>query len=52
MEQEVLTLPEHLSSLRVFSCVRVAQYLALRVFFIDHFCPFSFGHCIVTDDVL
>jgi hypothetical protein len=50
MEQELLTLPEHLSSPPVFSGVRVARSLVLCVCFVDRglpFCPFSFGHCVV-----
>ena len=44
MEQEVLTLPAHLSSPPAFNGVYVAQCLAFCVFFfffLDH-CPFSF----------
>ena len=47
LEQE---LPEHLSSLAVFSDDRVARSLVFCVCFIDHclsFCTFSFGYCIV-----
>jgi hypothetical protein len=50
MEQELLTLPEHLSSHLVFSGVRVTRSLVLYVCFVDRcfsFCPFSFGHCVV-----
>jgi hypothetical protein len=49
MEQDLLTLPEHLSSPPVFSGVRVARYLVLCVC-VDRclsFCTFSFGHCVV-----
>jgi hypothetical protein len=49
VEQELLILPEHLSSFRVFSGVRVTRYLTLCVWFVDRclsFCPFSFGHCV------
>ena len=35
MEQELLTLPEHLSSPPVFSGVRVTQSLVLYVCFVD-----------------
>ena len=48
VEQELPTLPEHLSSPPVFSGVRVNQSLVLCVCFIDRclsFCTFSFGHC-------
>ena len=47
VEQELLTHPEHLSSLPVFSGVRVTRYLVLYVCFADRclsFCTFSFGH--------
>ena len=46
VEQELLTLPEHLSSLPVFSGVRVIRSLALYVCFIDRclsICIFFFG---------
>ena len=49
-EQELLTLPKHLSSPPVFSGVRVTRSLVLYVCFVDRclsFCPFSFGHCVV-----
>jgi hypothetical protein len=50
VEQELLTLPEHLSSPPVFSGVRVTRSLILCVCFVDRclpFCLFSFGHCVV-----
>jgi len=50
VEQQLLTLPEHLSSSLVFSGVRATRLLALCVRFIDRclsFCSFSFGHCVV-----
>ena len=50
MEQELLTLPEHLSSPPVFSGVRVTRSLVLCVCFVDRclsFCTFSFGHYVV-----
>ena len=50
VEQELLTLPEHLSSPVVFSGVRVTRSLVLYVCFEDRclsFCTFSFGHCVV-----
>ena len=50
VEQEQLTLPEHLSSPPVFSGVRVTRSLVLCVCFVDRclsFCTFSFGHCVV-----
>jgi hypothetical protein len=48
--QELLTLPEHLSSPPVFGGVRVTRSLILYVCFVDRclsFCPFSFGYCVV-----
>jgi hypothetical protein len=50
VEMELLTLPEHLGSLPVFSGVRVTRSLVLYVCFVDHclsFCTFSFCHCVV-----
>jgi hypothetical protein len=50
VEQELLTLPEHLSSPPVFSGVRVTRSLVLCVCFVDRclsFCTFSFSHCVV-----
>ena len=50
VEQELLTLPEHLSSPPVFSGVRVTRSLVWCVCFVYRclsFCPFSFGHCVV-----
>ena len=50
VEQELLTLPEHLSSLPVFSGVCVTRSLILYVCFVDSglsFCTFSFDHCVV-----
>ena len=50
VEQDLLTLPEHLSSPPVFSGVCVTRSLVLYVCFVDHclsFCTFSFGHCFV-----
>jgi hypothetical protein len=50
VEQELLTLPGHLSSPPVFSGVLVARSLVLYVCFVDRcltFCTISFGHCIV-----
>ena len=46
VEQELLTLPEHLSSPPVFSGVRVTRSLVLYVCFVDRcfsFCTFSFA---------
>ena len=50
VEQELLILPEHLSSPPGFSRVRVTRSLVLYVCFVDHclsFCTFSFRHCVV-----
>jgi hypothetical protein len=50
VEPELFTLPEHLSSLPVFSGIRVTRSLVLCVCFVDRclsFCTFSFGHCVV-----
>ena len=50
VEQELITLPEHLSSPPAFSGVRVTRSLVLYVCFVDRclsFCTFSFGHCVV-----
>jgi hypothetical protein len=50
VEQELLTLPEHLSSPAVFNGIRVTRSLVLYVCFVDRclsFCTFSFGHCVV-----
>ena len=54
-EQELFTLPEHLSKPPVFSGVRVTQSLILGVCFVDHclsFCNFSFGHCVVCSSAI
>jgi len=50
VEQELLTLTEHISSHPVFSRVRVVQSLVYYTEFcrlLFSFCPFSFGHCFV-----
>ena len=47
VEQELLTLPQHLSSPLVFSEVRVTQSLVLCVCFVHRCLYFSFGHCVV-----
>jgi hypothetical protein len=50
VEQELLTLSEHLSSPPVLSEVRVTRSLVLHVCFVDRclsFCTFSFDHCVV-----
>jgi hypothetical protein len=50
MEQELITLPEHLSSPPVCSGVRFTRSLAIYVCFVDRylsFSTFSFDHCVV-----
>ena len=50
VEQELLTLPEHMSSLPVLSEVRVTRSLLLCECFVDRclsLCTFSFGICVV-----
>jgi hypothetical protein len=50
VEQELLVLPQHLSSLRFLIEVCVTRSLVLYVCFVDcclSFCIFSFGHCVV-----
>ena len=50
VEQELPTLPEHLSSPTVFSGVRVTRSLVLGACFVEHylsFWTFSFGRCVV-----
>ncbi len=50
VEQELLTIPKHLSSPPVFSGIRVTRSLVLYVCFVDRclsFCTFSFDHCVV-----
>jgi hypothetical protein len=47
-EQELLTLPEQLSSPPVFSGVRVTRSLVLCVCFVDRFLYFYFGHNVLS----
>ena len=50
VEQELLTLPEHLSSSPILSGIRVTRSLVLCVCFLNNcvsFCPFSLGHRVV-----
>jgi branched-subunit amino acid transport protein len=54
VEQELLTLPEHMISPLVFNEVRVTRSLFLCVCFVDHrlsFCTFSFGYCVVCSSI-
>jgi hypothetical protein len=49
VEQELLTLPDHLSSPPILSGARVTWSLVLYVYFVYRclsFCVFSFGHCV------
>jgi len=55
VEQELLTLPEHLNLPPAFSGVHVTQSLVLCVCFLDRcffFCPFSFGRYVVCSSLL
>ena len=55
VEQELLTLPGHLSSPPVLSGVRFTQPLVLCVCVVDRclsFCTFSFGHCVVCSSLI
>ena len=50
VEQELLTLPEHMSSPPIFSEIHVTRSLILCVYFVDcclSYCAFSFCHCVV-----
>jgi hypothetical protein len=54
VEQELLTLPEHLSSSTVFSGVRVTRSLVLCVCFVGRFlsfCTFYSGHCVICPSI-
>ena len=54
VEQELPTLPEHLSPPSVFSVVRVTRSLVLYVCSVDRclsFCTFSVGHCVVCSSI-
>ena len=54
VEQELLILPEHLSSPPVCSGVRVTRSLVLCVCLVDRWlslCTFSFGHCVVCSSI-
>jgi hypothetical protein len=51
VEQELITLPEHLNSPPIFSGVRITRSLVLCVYFVDRclsYCYISFGHCVVS----
>jgi hypothetical protein len=55
VEQELPTIPEHMSSPPIISGVRVTRSLVLYVCFVDRclsFCTFSFGHCIVSSSTI
>jgi hypothetical protein len=50
VEEELITLPEHLSSPPIFSGVHATWSLVLYICFVDRclsFCTFSFGYCVV-----
>ena len=54
VKQELLTLPEHMSSPPAFTGVRVTRSLVLYVCFVDRclsFCTFSFSHCVVCSSI-
>jgi hypothetical protein len=54
VEQEMITLPEHLSSPPVFGGVRITRSLVLCLYFVDRFlcfCSFSFGHCVLCPSI-
>ena len=54
VEQELLTLPVHMSSPPVVSGVRVTRSLVLSVCFVERclsFCTFSFVHCVVCSSI-
>jgi hypothetical protein len=55
VEQELPTLPEHLSSPPIFSGVRVTRSLVLYVCIVDlclSFFTFFFGHCVVCSSLI
>ena len=55
VDQELLTLPENLSSPPFFTGVRVTRSLVLYVCFVDRclcFCSFSFGHCVFCSSTI
>ena len=51
VEQDLLTLSEHMNSLPVFSGVRVTRSLVLCVRFVYRCLSFSFGHCVVCSSI-
>jgi len=54
VEQELLTLQDHLSSPPVFSGIRITRSLVFYVCLVDSclfFCTFSFGHCVVCSSI-
>jgi hypothetical protein len=52
VEQELLTLPEHLGSPLVFSGVRVTRYLVLYVCFVDRCLSFNIFSLAIVLSVL
>ena len=54
VNQELLTIPGHMSSSPVFSGVWVTRSLVLCVCFVDRclsFCSFSFSYCVVCSSI-
>ena len=54
VEQEMITIPEHLSSPPVFGGVRITRSLVWCLYFVDRFlcfCSFSFGHCVLCPSI-
>ena len=55
VEQELFTLPKHLSSPPICSGVRVTRSLIVYACFVDRylsFCTFSLGHCFVCSSLI
>jgi hypothetical protein len=53
VEQELLTIPEHLSSPPIFSWIRVTRSLVLCACFVDRCLSFcSFDHCVVCSSTI
>ena len=50
VEQELLSLPDHMSWTPVHSGVRVTRSIVLRVRCLSY-CTFSFGHCVVWSSI-
>jgi hypothetical protein len=53
MEQELLTLPEHMSLPPVFNGVRITRSLVFLFILLSiDVCPFFFAHCDVCPSIL